>query len=90
MIARVFIATGLAAGLMVSAANAVTVSNMDKTAQRLVFTPKGGHAYHYTLSAHHNRTIDCKGGGTVALGKDIQSCDARTAKIAIKGGKLLM
>jgi hypothetical protein len=86
MITRILIATGFAAGLLVSAANAMTVSNLDNTAQRLVFTPKGGHAHYYTLAARHNRNLDCKGGGTLVLGKETHPCDGKTAKIVIKGG----
>ena len=90
MITRILIATGLAAGLMVSAANAVTIVNMDKSAHKLVFTPKGGRAHHYSLAANHHRSVDCKAGGTFSLGKSSLTCDAMTAKITIKSGKLVM
>lgn len=90
MISRILLATGLAAGLMVSAASATTVVNMDKSAHKIAFLPKGGHIHHYSVAAHHHRSLDCKPGGTVSLGKSSLACDAKTAKITIKGGKLVM
>jgi hypothetical protein len=90
MLTRILVASGLAAGLIVSAANAATITNMDKTAQTVTFTPKGGHAHHYTLAANHHRTLNCSKGGTLALGKSALTCDAKTAKITIRSGKLVM
>lgn len=90
MITRIFIAAGLASGLMVSAANAVTITNLDKAPQNLSFTPKGGHVHHFTIAARHNRNIDCTGGGQLSLGKSTQICDAKSDRISIKGGKLEM
>lgn len=88
MIIRILIASGLAAGLMVSTANAVTIHNMDKTAHDVMFTPKGGHALHRKLAAKHNRNEDCTSGGTFSLGKSTLKCNASTAHIWIKSGKL--
>jgi len=90
MITRIFLATALAGGLMVSAANAVTVINTDKTPRLVEFTPKGGHMHRYTLAAHQHRSIDCKYGGTLSLGKSSQTCDAKTAKISIRHGKFVI
>ncbi len=90
MIVRTLIAAGLAAGLAVTAANAMTVVNSDKTGHEFSFTPKNGKLHRYTLAGHHHRTIDCRSGGTVALGKSVQSCDAKTARIFIKSGKFDM
>jgi len=90
MITRILLATALAGGLMVSAANALTVVNTDKSPRQVEFTPKGGHMHRYTLAAHHQRSIDCKNGGTLALGKSSQSCDAKTAKISIRHGKFVI
>lgn len=90
MITRILIATGLATGLFVSAANAVTVTNLDKNSQSVTFTPKGGHAHHYNIAAHRDRSIDCKSGGELSLGKLTRTCDAKTARISIKNGKFAM
>lgn len=90
MITRFLAATGVAAALMVSAASAMTVVNGDGSAHKIVFTPRHGHAHHYSVAAHHHRSIDCKSGGTLMLGKLSQSCDAKTAKITIKAGKFSM
>ena len=90
MLTRILIATGLAAGLMVSAASATTIVNTDKSAHMIAFLPKGGHTHHYSVAAHHQRGLDCKPGGTVTLGKSSLACDAKTAKITIKAGKLVL
>jgi uncharacterized membrane protein len=90
MFTRILIAGAVAAALFVPAANATTVVNTDSAAHKIVFTPKGGKAHSYTLAAHHQRSIDCKAGGTVMTGKATVSCDAKTAKLRIKGGKFTM
>lgn len=90
MLARILIASSLAAGLMVTAANAVTVTNMDKTTRTVIFTPTGGKAHNYTLAASHHRSFDCSKGGTLMLGKASATCDAKTAKVTIRSGKLVM
>jgi opacity protein-like surface antigen len=90
MFSRMLLAGAVAAALLVPAANAATVVNTDSAAHKIVFTPKGGKAHSYTLAAHHHRSLDCKAGGTVAIGKDSTSCDAKTAKVLIKGGKFVM
>jgi hypothetical protein len=87
---RTLIATSIAAGLMVSAAAATTVINDGSKSATVVFTPKHGASEHVTLRSHHYRTFDCKSGGTVSLGDDHMSCTAKTAKIVIKGGKLVI
>lgn len=90
MFNRILIAGAIAAALLVPAANAATLVNTDSAAHKIVFTPKGGKAHSYTLAAHHHRAIDCKAGGTVTIGKASASCDAKTAKLLIKGGKFVM
>ena len=90
MITRIIAATGIATALMISAASAMTVVNTDTSLHKIMFVPKHGHAHHYSLAAGHHRSIDCKSGGMLTLGKDSQSCDAKTAKVTIKGGKFVM
>lgn len=90
MIVRSLIAAGLAAGLMVSAANAVTVVNTDKAKASFVYTPKGGKAHHYTLAANHHMKFFCSYGGSFTLGKSTEACTAKTSQIMIKAGKLVM
>ena len=90
MITRLLAATGVAAALMVSAAGAMTISNHDNAAHKVVFTPKYGHAQRYAVAAHNHRSINCKSGGTLTLGKLSHGCDAKTARITIKAGKFAM
>lgn len=90
MFTRILLASAVATALLVPAANAATVVNTDSMAHKVVFTPKGGKAHSYTLAAHHHRSLDCKAGGTVTIGKASTACDAKTAKLMIKGGKFVM
>ena len=85
MIIRSLVAAGMAAGLMVSAANAVTITNMETAKASFIYTPKGGKAHHYTLAANHHMNLTCKNGGTFTLGSSNEYCTAKTAKILIKG-----
>ena len=90
MIVRSLLAAAISIGLLATAANAVTVTNTDKTTHHLIYTPKGGKAEHVALAANHHRVFACKTGGTIALGKSTESCSAKTAKITIKAGKLVI
>ena len=90
MFIRTLVAATFAAGLMVSAAGAVTVVNAEKTKVSFVYTPKGGSAHHYTLAANHHRNFACKSGGTFTLGKSTETCTPDTARIMIKAGKLVI
>lgn len=90
MIIRTLIAAALATGLATAAANAMTVINSDKSGHEFSFTPKNGKLHRYSLAGHHHRSIDCRSGGTVTMGKLAQSCDAKTARIFIKAGKFEM
>jgi hypothetical protein len=87
---RILIAAAVATGIAASAASAAVITNTDKAPASITFTPKHGKAMHFTLRHNHFRTLACKTGGTVMLGKDSQSCSAKTAKIVIKGGKLVI
>lgn len=90
MIIRSLLAAGVAAGLMVSAANAVTIVNTDKTRETFVYVPKGGKAHHYSLAANHHIKLACSSGGTLMLGKSTEACTAKTTEIKIKSGKFVM
>ena len=90
MITRILLASGLAAGLLVSAANAATVVNTDNKAHTLTVTFKNGHKQHLALAGHHHGNIKCSDGTSISLGKSSMACHANTAKLFIKGGKLVM
>jgi hypothetical protein len=87
---RILLAAAVATGLAASAASAAVITNADTASAAITFTPKHGKAMHFTLKPHHYRTLACKSGGTVTLGKNSLSCSAKTAKIQIKGGKLVI
>lgn len=87
MITRFLVAAAMAAGLMVSAANAVTVTNMAPTKVSFVYTPTGGKAHHYTLAANRHMNLACKDGGTLTIGKSNETCTAKTSKIMLKASK---
>jgi hypothetical protein len=87
MIIRSLIAAGMAAGLMVSAANAVTITNTESAKAYFTYTPKSGKPHSYTLAANHHMSLACKDGGTFTLGKSTENCSAKTAQILIKGSK---
>ena len=87
MIIRTLSAAAMAAGLMVSAANAVTVTNMEPAKANFVYTPKGGKAHHYSLAANRHMNLACKDGGTLTIGKSNETCTAKTDKIMLKASK---
>ena len=87
MITRYLAAAAMAAGLMVSAANAVTVTNMAPTKASFVYTPTGGKAHHYTLAANHHVNLACKDGGTLRIGKSNETCTSKTEMINLKASK---
>ena len=72
---------------MVSAANAVTVTNMEHAKASFIYTPKGGKSRHYTLAANRHMNLSCKGGGTLALGKQSEACTAKTEQILLRAHK---
>ncbi len=72
---------------MVSAANAVTVTNMAPTKANFAYTPSGGKAHHYTLASNHHVNLACKDGGTLTIGKSNEICTAKTGKIMLKTSK---
>ncbi len=87
MMTRYLIAAAMAAGLMVSVANAVTVTNMAPTKASFVYTPAGGKAHHYTLAANHHVNLACKDGGTLTIGKIQRNLHGETDKIMLKASK---
>ncbi len=90
MIIRTLIATAAATGFLATAASAMTVVNADKVIEYFVYTPKGGKAQHLALKPHHYKTLSCRSGGELALGKATQACTASTSKIWIKSGKFVI
>lgn len=87
---RVLLAAAVASGLAVSAAGAAVITNTDKAPAALTFMPKHGKAQHFTLKYNHHRTLACKSGDTLMLGKGSISCSPAAARIIIKGGKLVI
>ena len=87
---RTFIVAAIATGLAVSGASAMTVYNADKGKETFVYTPKGGKPHHITLSGNHHRSISCRDGGTLVLGKSTATCTAKTARVWIRNGKFVI
>jgi predicted porin len=87
MIIRTLLAAGLAAAIATSAANAVTLYNIDKKPHTLVYQPHGHKAMKLSLRANHYRNFDCKAGGQFSMGKANEACSAKTARIWIKNSK---
>lgn len=87
MIMRSIAAATMAANLMMSAANAMTVTNTEHAKASFVYTPTGGKAHHYTLAANHHLNLMCRDGGTLTIGKENESCTAKTEKIMLRASK---
>jgi hypothetical protein len=90
MISRILLAGGLAAGLLVPAANAATVVNADSSPHTVVASHKDGKKVRLALAGHHHGHIKCSEGTTLSLGKSSVACHATTAKVFIKNGKLVL
>lgn len=90
MLNRAIIATVLAAAFLTVPAGAMTVKNKDQATAVLLYTPKGGAARRMEVAAHHSVDVDCRSGGRLQLGKSSAICTAKTAKVVIKNGKLVI
>lgn len=89
MIVRILLATSLAAGMLVPAANALTLTNSDKAIRMITVMPNGGRMQHITLKGHHSASVNCVKGCELATGKQKASFDAKTMKVWIKKGKFV-
>lgn len=88
---HVLVASALALAVAAPvAANALTIDNQDKTPYTLKVKAKGEKAADIAVKAGASADVDCKSGCTLMLGKLSQKVDAKTAKITIKDGKLVM
>ncbi len=72
------------------AANAMTVTNIDKAAHRLTIAPRGAAVRHVMLKPNHFTSVADKAGGRLWLGKVKADYTARTAKVWIKNGKFAL
>lgn len=88
---RILMASALALAVIAPvSANALTINNKDKTAYTLKVTPKGGKAMDLAVKPSASADVDCKMGCAISLGGKVENVTAKTAKLMIKGGKLLM
>ncbi len=88
---RVLVASALALTILApAAANALTINNQDKQAYTLKIYPTGGKEMDVKVQASASADVDCKAGCKVMLGHKEQTVDAKTAKLVIKGGKLVL
>lgn len=88
---RVLVASALALAVAAPvAANALTIDNQDKTPYTLKVTAKGEKAAEVAVKSSSTANVDCKAGCTLMLGTLSQKVDAKTTRITIKGGKLVM
>ena len=67
-----------------------SVFNADKKLVRFTFAPTKGKMVHYALAGGHNARLNCSKGGTLTLGKNTESCNAKTSKITIKNGDFVI
>ena len=88
---RVLVASAFALSIMTPvAALALTIDNQDKASHTLKVTPAGGKERSLAVKASGHTNFDCKAGATIMLDGSSVSCSAKTEKISIKSGKLVM
>ena len=86
---HLLIAAALALAATVTSANALTVTNSDKTSHAVMVTPQGGKAHRLVIKANHSGSYDCAKGCQLKLGTHKAHYDAKIQKIWIKGGKFV-
>lgn len=88
---HVLVASALALAVALpTAANALTIDNQDKAPYTLKVKAKGEKAAQVAVKASSTADVDCKAGCSLTLGKTTEKIDAKTARITIKDGKLVM
>jgi hypothetical protein len=84
------IAAALALAATVTSANALTVTNGDKIAHKLIVVPASGKHMSVVLKADQTGTYDCAKGCELKLGAKKLNVTAKTDKVLIKAGKFTM
>ena len=80
---------GLALAAAVSSANALTVTNSDKTSHTFMVQPQGGKSEKVVLRSNATGTYDCSKGCEVRMGALKMQYDAAVDKLTIKDGKFV-
>ncbi|WP_119268917.1 hypothetical protein [Taklimakanibacter deserti] len=86
---HLLIAVALALGATVTSANALTVTNSDKTSHTFMLTPEGGKAEKVVIKSKATGTYDCSKGCEVRMGALKSKYDASVDKLTIKDGKFV-
>lgn len=86
---HLLIAAALALAATVTSANALTVTNSDKTSHAVMVTPEGGKVHKLVIKASHSAKYDCTKGCELKLGAEKAHYDSKIQKILIKGGKFV-
>lgn len=86
---HLLIATALALSAAVTSANALTVTNSDKTSHTFLVTPQGGKAEKVVLKSKATGTYDCNKGCELRMGAFKSKYDAGVDKLSIKDGKFV-
>lgn len=87
---RILFLSALAVGTFATAANALTVTNLDNAAYTLKVTPTAGKAMDVAVKAKANAEIDCKAGCSVTLNGKSQVFDGKAVKFMIKGAAIAL
>jgi hypothetical protein len=86
---HLLVATALALSAAVTSANALTVTNNDKTNHTFLVVPQGGKAEKVVLKSKATGTYDCSKGCELRMGAFKSKYDADVEKLAIRGGKFM-
>jgi predicted outer membrane lipoprotein len=84
---NILVATALVLAASFGVANALTITNMDKTDYKVTVTPKGGKSTEVDVKAGASAETDCGKGAELMIGTVKGECTAKTKKIEIKDGK---
>jgi hypothetical protein len=87
MTTRILMASAIALASIVTAANALTISNEDKSAYTVTVMPVGGKTEQMSVPAEKKVSVDCAKGCTLKLNGHEAKYDAKAAGILIKHGK---
>ena len=87
---RVFAGCALALAFFASSANALTITDKDKTGYTLKVMPKGGKEIDLAVKANASTDVDCNMGCQLILDDKTQNVDGKLAKITIRDGKFVM
>jgi hypothetical protein len=86
---HLLIAAALALAATVTSANALTVTNSDKTSHAVMVTPQGGKVHKIVIKGSHSANYNCAKGCELRLGAEKAHYDSKIQKIMIKDGKFI-